>query len=39
MNRFYMDNSLIVGEDVQLSETVFHHWTRVLRAKRRYLTA
>ena len=33
MNRFYMDSSLAVGEHVQLSETVFHHWTRVLRAK------
>ncbi len=33
MNRFYMDSSLAVGEQVQLSETVFHHWTRVLRAK------
>lgn len=33
MNRFYIDSSLAVGEQVQLSETVFHHWTRVLRAK------
>lgn len=33
MNRFYMDSSFTVGEHVQLSETVFHHWTRVLRAK------
>ena len=33
MNRFYMDSSLAVGEHVQLSETVFHHWTCVLRAK------
>ncbi len=33
MNRFYMDSSYTVGEHVQLSETVFHHWTRVLRAK------
>ncbi|MFC3902695.1 16S rRNA (uracil1498-N3)-methyltransferase [Acinetobacter marinus] len=33
MNRFYMDHPLAVGEQVQLSETVFHHWVRVLRAK------
>lgn len=33
MNRFYIDTTLSVGDHVVLSETVFHHWCRVLRAK------
>ncbi|KAF7277614.1 hypothetical protein GWI33_002971 [Rhynchophorus ferrugineus] len=33
MNRFYIDAPLNVGESIDLTETVFHHWIRVLRAK------
>lgn len=33
MNRFYIDKALCVGESLTLTETVFHHWCRVLRAK------
>lgn len=33
MNRFYIDKELCVGELLTLTETVFHHWCRVLRAK------
>lgn len=31
--RFYIETDLTVGETIQLSEPVFHHWTRVLRAQ------
>lgn len=33
MNRFYVPIELTVGQNISLPETVFHHWTRVLRAK------
>lgn len=33
MNRFYAPLSLHVAQSIQLPENVFHHWTRVLRAK------
>ncbi|TXJ08462.1 MAG: 16S rRNA (uracil(1498)-N(3))-methyltransferase [Acinetobacter sp.] len=33
MNRFYIDAPLHIGETIILTETVFHHWCRVLRAK------
>lgn len=33
MNRFYTPLTLTVGQSTLLPETVFHHWTRVLRAK------
>ncbi|KAA8734848.1 16S rRNA (uracil(1498)-N(3))-methyltransferase [Acinetobacter qingfengensis] len=33
MNRFYMDAALTIHDHVILSETVFHHWCRVLRGK------
>lgn len=33
MNRFYVPLSLHVAQSIQLPENVFHHWTRVLRAK------
>lgn len=32
MNRFYFDHPLVVGQLFDLSETVFHHWCKVLRA-------
>lgn len=32
-NRFYIDTTLNLGERIELTETVFHHWVRVLRAK------
>ncbi|MCF9045231.1 16S rRNA (uracil(1498)-N(3))-methyltransferase [Acinetobacter nectaris] len=32
-NRFYIDTALNVNTRVELTETVFHHWVRVLRAK------
>lgn len=32
-NRFYIDTDLILNQHIQLTETVFHHWVRVLRAK------
>ena len=32
-NRFYIEAQLNLGESIPLSETVFHHWVRVLRAK------
>ena len=32
-NRFYIETPLNLGESILLSETVFHHWVRVLRAK------
>lgn len=33
MNRFYVPLSLHLAQSIQLPENVFHHWTRVLRAK------
>lgn len=33
MTRFYIDADLTVEETCELSETVFHHWVRVLRAQ------
>lgn len=32
-NRFFIEADLIVGQKIELTETVFHHWVRVLRAK------
>ncbi|WP_343596470.1 16S rRNA (uracil(1498)-N(3))-methyltransferase [Acinetobacter sp.] len=32
-NRFYIETALDVNERVMLTETVFHHWVRVLRAQ------
>lgn len=33
MNRFFIETELTVGSTIQLTETVFHHWVRVLRAQ------
>ncbi|ENX43096.1 16S rRNA (uracil(1498)-N(3))-methyltransferase [Acinetobacter sp. NIPH 2100] len=33
MNRFYIETELNTGNTVELTEAVFHHWVRVLRAK------
>ena len=33
MSRFYADIPLAIDTNVELPEMVFHHWTRVLRAK------
>lgn len=33
MNRFYIEIELNTGNTVELTESVFHHWVRVLRAK------
>ena len=33
MNRFFIETELKVGSTNQLTETVFHHWVRVLRAQ------
>ena len=33
MNRFYIETELHTGNTIELTETVFHHWVRVLRAK------
>lgn len=33
MNRFFIETHLSVGTEVELSEAVFHHWCRVLRAQ------
>lgn len=33
MSRFYADIALSIDATVELPEMVFHHWTRVLRAK------
>lgn len=33
MHRFYMESSLNLHQRVELNETVFHHWVRVLRAQ------
>ena len=30
--RFFVDNPLTVGQEVILSDSVYHHWTKVLRA-------
>ena len=33
MPRFYIETELAVDTQVELTETVFHHWVKVLRAK------
>ncbi|ENX63261.1 MULTISPECIES: 16S rRNA (uracil(1498)-N(3))-methyltransferase [Acinetobacter] len=33
MNRFYIETELNTDNTVELTESVFHHWVRVLRAK------
>ncbi|GAA5586200.1 ribosomal RNA small subunit methyltransferase E [Acinetobacter calcoaceticus] len=33
MNRFFIETELAAGSTIQLTETVFHHWVRVLRAQ------
>ncbi|EOR06160.1 16S rRNA (uracil(1498)-N(3))-methyltransferase [Acinetobacter genomosp. 15BJ] len=33
MNRFYIETELNTGNTVELTESVLHHWVRVLRAK------
>ncbi|QER40011.1 16S rRNA (uracil(1498)-N(3))-methyltransferase [Acinetobacter suaedae] len=33
MNRFYIETELNTGKTIELTESVFHHWVRVLRAK------
>ncbi len=33
MNRFYIETELTTGNTIELTESVFHHWVRVLRAK------
>ena len=33
MNRFYIEAELNIGNTIELTESVFHHWVRVLRAK------
>ncbi|MEO4181017.1 16S rRNA (uracil(1498)-N(3))-methyltransferase [Acinetobacter pittii] len=33
MNRFFIETELTVGSTIQLTESVFHHWVRVLRAQ------
>lgn len=33
MNRFYIESALNVDETIELTESVFHHWIRVLRAQ------
>ena len=33
MNRFYIEAELNTGHCIELTESVFHHWVRVLRAK------
>ena len=33
MNRFYIETELNVHQTIELTESVFHHWVRVLRAK------
>ncbi|WP_436869709.1 16S rRNA (uracil(1498)-N(3))-methyltransferase [Acinetobacter courvalinii] len=33
MNRFYIETELNTGHTIELTESVFHHWVRVLRAK------
>ena len=33
MNRFYIETELNTGNTIELTESVFHHWVRVPRAK------
>ena len=33
MPRFYIETDLTVDVNIQLTETVFHHWVKVLRAQ------
>lgn len=33
MNRFYIETELDINQSIELTESVFHHWVRVLRAK------
>ena len=33
MNRFYIETELNTSNTIELTESVFHHWVRVLRAK------
>lgn len=33
MNRFYIETELNTGNTIELTESVFHHWVRVLRSK------
>lgn len=33
MNRFYIETELDINQPIELTESVFHHWVRVLRAK------
>ncbi len=33
MPRFYIEADLTVDTTVELTETVFHHWVKVLRAQ------
>ena len=33
MPRFFIEADLAVNTHVELTETVFHHWVKVLRAK------
>ena len=33
MNRFYIETELNTGNTIELTESVVHHWVRVLRAK------
>lgn len=33
MPRFYIDADLTVDVSLELTETVFHHWVKVLRAQ------
>jgi len=33
MNRFFIETELTVDSTIQLTESVFHHWVRVLRAQ------
>ena len=33
MPRFYIEADLAVNMNVELTETVFHHWVKVLRAQ------
>ena len=33
MNRFYIETELDTNQSIELTESVFHHWVRVLRAK------
>ena len=33
MPRFFIEADLAVNTQIELTETVFHHWVKVLRAK------